>query len=850
MNHTDLPIKSTRVLIVDDDKFICALFQNALNNAGFETVTAPEGASGIKFFAAFQPDIVLLDMNMPIKDGCQACREIRSMPEGRYVPILMITSMNDTGLIHRAFQAGATDFVTKPVNAELLVYRVLYMLRASRSMRSIAESEARLANAQCIAHMGNWEWNCSTGLFQGSEELFRILGMKQIPPDFTYKDFLASVCRSDREKVRVALHSLCNHGTSCELEFTIQRQGSPGCVTRLQGQVQAPYSAKSRQIVGTLQDITEMKQAENHLRMLKKAVDCLPIGITLSDAHGRIVYCNPAEAKIHGYTVNELMGREARQFAKQKQGKDVSSQHLNNSGSWRRDSVNVRKNGDEFPVQLTSIPVNSSDGVFLGMVTACEDISARKEAELKIHHLAYYDTLTGLPNRRLFLDRLQQALALSSREGGKVGMLFLDLDNFKDVNDTQGHPCGDKLLQEVAERLAANKRDYEVLARFGGDEFVVLLAPINSAEDIASVAQRLLATFSHPFSVGSREVYCGASVGIAQYPDDGRDVESLLRCADTAMYHAKNEGKSCYRFFTADMNEKILYRVTLENGLRQAVAKQELFLVFQPQWELESKQVAGVEALVRWKNPDYGLLPPSEFIPLAEEIGLIGELGEWVLRSVCLQAKAWLASGIRDLRIAVNISGKQLEQPDFLHIVEKIIRETGADPKFLDFEFTESSIMGRTQKIIEIFRSLKKMGFCLSIDDFGTGYSSLSYLKHFPIDRIKIDRSFVEDVNHSNDDAAIVKAIISMARALKLKVVAEGVENSAQLHFLTDHGCDEVQGFFLATPMSAEELPEHLKIAMPMDNILPLCGRRLPKELPHLDADTLFPYTECVADAG
>lgn len=810
------------VLIVDDNHLVRSSLQSSLAGAGFETITASDGAAAIRIFSTTQPDMVLLDMDLPARDGCCTCREIRSLPEGRHVPVIMLTSLSETGLVHRAFEAGATDFVHKSINPELLIYRVSYMLRAGWSMASLAESEALLANSQRIAQLGSWDWNPSTGKFKGSAELFRVLGVARSATNFSYENFLASIIPADREKVHSALQNVSINRAACKLECRLQKSGSLIRIVRLHGQPHVMFSGEKPRVVGTLQDITEMKQAEERLRMLNAAVDCLPIGITISDIHGAIAYSNPAEAEIHGYAIEELIGREARQFASESLAQDIPAADLVTSGAWRRDSINVRKNGEEFAVQLTSIPVKDSEGEFLGMVTACEDITARKEAEAKIHHLAYYDTLTGLPNRRMFLDRLQQALAMTCREGGELGLLFLDLDNFKDVNDTMGHHLGDKLLQEVTERLSANKREYEVLARLGGDEFVVILAPISSQESIAVVAERMLSSFSRPFALDSRQVHCSASIGVATFPRDAQDVETLVKCADTAMYYAKSEGKSRYRFFSTELNEQVLYRVALENGLRQAVAKEELYLLYQPQWGVASKRMTGVEALLRWESDEFGQVQPAEFIALAEDIGLISEVGEWVLRSACLQAKKWLLAGTVDLRMAVNVSVKQLTQPGFLEMIKAVIAETGVSPQLLDLEFTESIVMGNADKTIDTLKALKEMGFLLSIDDFGTGYSSLSYLKRLPVDRIKIDRSFIKNLYHCSDDAAIVEAIISMAHSLNLKVVAEGIENSEQLHFLTSHNCDEVQGFYLAMPMYANELAGQFYKVSSKHNVAPL----------------------------
>lgn len=677
------------ILVVDDDQLMRVMLRDTLTTAGFDVTLAEDGDIALHLFTSSRPDLVLLDLVMPGKDGCETCRDLRTLPKGLHTHVLMMTCLDNADSIHHAFEAGATDFIAKPLNPELLVHRVRYMLRASQSVNRLAENQARL-------------------------------------------------------------------------------------------------------------------------EMLKVAVDNLPIGITFSDVNGIIIYSNPAEAKMHGYEVSELIGKEARKFSTSDRSRPMNAEQLREYGVWRRESVNVRKNGEKFAAQLTSIPVRDSDASYLGIIATCEDISRRKEAEEKIHQLAYYDVVTGLPNRSMFLERLHQALSLAQRDRDKVNLIFLDLDNFKDVNDTQGHDVGDKLLRSVAERLSVCLRDSDVLARLGGDEFVVVCPSGDTQESVATVVQRLLAIFTDPFEIEGRQLYTSASIGIAVYPDDSLDASTLFRCADTAMYQAKSDGRAQFRFFSPELNQKIIQRVALENSLRKGLEKQEFFLHYQPLWDIKTARMSAVEVLLRWQSSDYGLMLPSTFISLLEDSGLIKSVGEWVLRKACIQMREWTMEGNRELKMAVNISGKQLKHPYFLEMLTTIIQETGIDPTNLELEFTESIIMENVENTVEIFRRLKEMGIQLSIDDFGTGYSSLNYLKHFPIDRIKIDKSFVDDVNHNESDAAIIQAIVSMAQSLSLRVVAEGVENSDQLHRLTTLGCDEVQGFYLAMPMHAKALAENL----------------------------------------
>jgi len=564
-------------------------------------------------------------------------------------------------------------------------------------------------------------------------------------------------------------------------------------------------------VSGTLQNLTRL-QDDDRFEMLKETIDSLPIGtgITISDVQGKIVYANAVEAEMHGYGPGELIGQDARILAPRCRENPFPPLNYAKIGFWKRECLNIRKNGVEFPVQLTSVPMRDAQGRCIGVVTACEDITGRKDSEKRIEHLAYYDTVTGLPNRALLMDRLHQALALAQREGRELALLFLDLDNFKDLNDTKGHDRGDKFLREVARRLKSCVGESNTLARIGGDEFLIVLTSVSDEEEAAATtARRVQALFADPFLIDGEEFYSSTSIGIALYPVDGTDVEGLLKCADAAMYHAKNEGKSNYQFFSREMNNRIMRRVALENSMRQGLARGEFFLHYQPQWDLKTARLTGVEALLRWQSAEFGCVGPDEFIPIAESSGLIFELGEMVLRAACLQAGSW-AREHGDLKVAVNISGRQLRQPDFLQTVARIIGESRVDPGLLELEFTESVIMEKADKNIDALAALKRMGLRLSIDDFGTGYSSLNYLKHFPIDAMKIDRSFIAEVECKSDDAAITEAIISMAHSLKLKVIAEGGENGAQLQFLRERNCDEAQGFYLALPMPAPELTEYL----------------------------------------
>lgn len=800
------PESSRLALIVADDSTTRLLVRESLITAGYRTIEAPDERTALDCFREARPDIILLDLDLSGLNGLTTCQVIRSMPEGKYLPILMITDSAHSWA--QSFDAGTTDFVSKPVKPELLVYRVAYMLRASQRMQKLTASEAQLAHAQKIAHLGNWEWDTGTDIFCCSREALNILGLAGEPVTIT--DFFGAIHHLDRAGVAHRLRETAASGTPYVGEVRIACNGAQPRVVRVQGSTEANGNRLPPLMVGTIQDITDMKQSEAQLKLLKVAIDSLPIGITISDVEGRIIYANPAEAKIHNLTIDELVGRKGADFGPSYLRKPRLPELIDHNYVWRRESINVRSNGEEFPVKLSSIAVRDADGNCLGMVTACEDITPWKEAEERINQLAYFDTLTGLANRRNFFNRLTQAIALAHREERQVGLLFFDLDNFKDINDTLGHDFGDRLLQHVANRLTEIMRESDTLARLGGDEFVIVLTSIINLESAAIVARRILAILSRPFQIEGKQVFSSTSIGIALFPDDGHDPEDLFKCADTAMYHAKETGKSTFRFFSSEMNRNIMRRVALESGLRQGLDNKEFFLHFQPQWDLQTEKIIGVEALVRWQSPDFGLVMPAEFISLAECTGLIVALGEWVLHTACLQARQWQEAGHERLRVAINISGKQLVQPNFFDTARSILAETGVNPAAIEFEFTESVLMDNAEKVVGTLRALKGLGLQLSIDDFGTGYSSLSYLKHFTIDRVKIDRAFVMDITRSKDDAAIVDAIISMSHSLNLKVIAEGVETPEQLQFLKEHHCDEIQGFYLARPMTAEDLEQQL----------------------------------------
>ncbi len=686
-------------LVVDDDELMRLLVREALEPEGLRVEEAADGRAALEAFARVKPDIVLLDVNMPVMDGFECCGKLRAAPGGERVPVLILTGQDDDGSIERAYEAGATDFMPKPLNWKILAHRVRYLLRASHVVEDLTRSEASLAFAQSLARVGNWEWRPDTGAVYWSDEVYRILGLDPGRDTASLQTALERVPENEREQVAAAFGALLKQGEVRNLEHRIARP----------------------------------------------------------DGSERIVLTN-AEAVLDG------AGR----------------------------AVLVRG--------------------------TAQDVTERKQIETQIRTLAYYDSLTGLPNRLQFKEYLGRAIRRAEREHAQLAVMFLDLDRFKQINDSLGHPVGDQLLKAVAGRLNSclrggdevgrNSEDGVSMARLGGDEFTVLLTGLAHAEDAAKVAQRVVAELARSYSIGGHELFVTASLGIATYPADGRDVDTLLKNADAAMYNAKDLGRNNYKFYSRELNERALERLALERDLHRALERGELFLHYQPQVDVASGSVAGVEALLRWNHLQRGPVPPAAFIPLAEQTGLIVPIGEWVLGEACRQATAWSAAGAGALKMWVNVSGIQFRDRRLVGAVKTALARSGLDPRQLVIEVTESIMMEDREATLAILRELKALGIGVAIDDFGTGYSSLAYLKRFPLDTLKIDGSFVRDLDAAAErDGAIVSAIIAMGESLGLGVLAEGVETREQASRLLQLGCSQMQGFLFSRAVAAEEIP-------------------------------------------
>lgn len=680
--------KSFKILLADDDVTIRFLMQAALEQAGFEVVLASNGEEAIQLFNTSTPDMVMLDVEMPQMNGYQVCTYLRKQI-GNELPIIMVTGMDDVQSIDHAFEVGATDFIAKPINWNLINYRLLYLRRAYLNLLDLKNANAR-----------------SKAIFSAIPDTMFIL---------------------DNEG-----HIVDTQSSSDKKAFLDFQTG----------------------------DNLNRRMPENITR-----------------AH------------------LEAAGR-ARKYG--------TVEHFEYQ-------LNDENNREKF-YESRVLTIDSDE-----ILCLVRDITERKDSENRIFRLAYFDSLTGLPNRQSFIDRLKREIKRAKYVGSKLAILFLDLDGFKSINDTMGHNTGDVILQWAADRLQSSTRSSDFvsrsnttgseieLARLGGDEFTVVIPNLIRAEDALTLAHRIRETMRHPFRLDSRDVVLTTSIGIALYPDDGEDVEALLKHADTAMYHAKTEGRDNCQFYSITLTQEAEKRLNLENDLRDALKNNEFQVLYQPQFDVKESCFKSAEALLRWHHPKQGLISPLDFIPLAEENGLIIPIGEWVLRTACSDAAHWIKNG-DDLRIAVNLSPLQFKNPDLIKSVLTILTETGLPPEKLTLEVTEGALMEYSENTLNTLRALRNNKIHIALDDFGTGYSSMNYLKRLPINSIKVDQSFVNGLLDDKDSLAIVRSIITLSKNLGFQITAEGIETLDQAEILKFLGCETLQGFYFSKPLSKNNI--------------------------------------------
>jgi PAS domain S-box-containing protein len=686
-----------KVLSVDDEATARIRTRLALQSCGFEVIDASSGREALETFANERPDLVLLDVHMDDVNGFEVCTAIRGMEGGKELPVVILTGDQQPDTIRQAFEAGATDFEAKDVSATVLGQRVKFLLRARETLDELHESERRLESAQRLARMANFEWQPAKSSHAWSPMMYTLLGLDEGECQPDHDRFLGSVHPEDLAQVRHALRKAAAEGTSYSMDHRVLQPEGTELVLQHRGEAVRDMAGKIVGVTGTLQDITELRRAEDRVR-----------------------------------------------------------------------------------------------------------------------RLAYYDSVTGLPNRTLFHERLSAAVHDARRRRTSVAVVFMDLDNFKAVNDSFGHASGDQLLVEASERLQQAVRATDAVSRFGpaeetdstlcrlgGDEFVVLLTDVQSGGNAARVARRILSALRKPFLLEGEKAYVTASVGIAMYPNDGEDPATLLKHADSAMYAAKDEGRDGMRFFDAALNDQASERLSIERGLRMAIARDELLLHYQPIVNADDGSVVGGECLIRWQHPEQGLVYPDSFLQIAEDSGLIVPVDEWVLRTACTQQRAWAQSGL-DVPLSVNISSRHFQSRGFVDKLTAIMRETRVNPSRLSIDLTDGVLLAESSTAVKNLRQVRALGVAIDMDDPGTGYSSLSYLRQFKVDRIKLDRSFIRDLDTDVDSVALAEAIATVSLRLGIVPLAEGVESTRQREILTGLGYQQMQGFLFAEPGTSE----------------------------------------------
>jgi len=671
---------------------------------------------------------------------------------------------------------------------------------------------AGFMKAQALANIGHWELDLVEGSLYWSDEVYRIFGLEPQEFDATYEAFLNHVHPEDREMVNDAYIKSLQEKRGYHIEHRIVRKdGSIGFVEeRCEHDFDADGNPKRS--IGTVHDITEKKHSENELFLASTLFKRMNDGVMITDAKQKIITVNTAFSKISGYEPEEIVGKRPSIMRSGWHDKNFYQELwrvIDSSGQWSGEVIDRKKDGELYTAELNIIAIYNNKGELTNYISIVNDISEKKQKETLIHNLAYFDSLTELPNRVLFQERVSRKIPSLKRNGKKMALLFIDMDNFKNINDTFGHFTGDKFLIEVSRVMKNLLREQDTLARLGGDEFAAVINDIDSLVDVASVAQKIIDIFAKPLKIESKEFYTGASVGISIYPDDAQSYEELVKAADTAMYQVKEAGKNGYQFYTHTMNEKVTQRMHIENDLRCAIEKDELFLEYQPKVNIVTKSVYGMEALVRWNHTTKGVIRPDEFIPISEETGQIVPLGLWVAKRAIYDTKMLLDEGKRVI-VSINVSSKQLNDVSFVDDICAITDEIGLQRDFIELEITETHIMKNVDKALQILNELHKRGFLLSIDDFGTGYSSLNYLKKLPTKTIKIDRSFVLDIDKNPDDRSIVSAIIAMANSLGKDVIAEGSETKEHIETLKLLDCSKVQGYYFSKPLKIEKFREYL----------------------------------------
>jgi diguanylate cyclase (GGDEF)-like protein/PAS domain S-box-containing protein len=819
-----------RILLVESDSTYAANIQSALACDGkgrFHVEWVAHLKSALERLGRGNIALILLDLSLPDAQGLDVFEQVsKAAPE---TLILILTLAQDEATAHQAVQSGAYDyFIIDKIDLDWLSRALSYAIKNKTERDALNQSEARFRAISDASPLGIFVSDAQGGCIFTNAAYQSISGL-----DFEQTlgtRWTNAIHPEDRQRVLAEWRTAVACNSPFQAEFRFLQRDSSIVWTRVNSAAMygglEPYG-----YIQTVEDITERKSAELLLREAEErlfeekeraqvTLNSIGDAVLVTDPSGNITYLNPMAESMTGWSCEESLGHPIRQVFNIIDGVtrqaavnpvEMAIAHDSTVGL-SANCVLIRRDGVESVIEDSAAPLHDRAGKIVGAVIVFRDVSQSRDMAQKMSYLAQHDFLTGLPNRALLTELLSQAIAMARRNKQKqVALLFLDLDDFKRINDSLGHAIGDKLLHAVADRLVSAIRTTDTACRQGGDEFVLLLSEIGDPLDAGRVAEGLLAGFTKPYLIDGHELHITASIGISVYPSDGDDMDTIMQNADTAMFHAKSSGRNGYQFFKAEMNTLALHRLEIETNLRRALKDGEFSLNYQPQINLETGKIIGVEALIRWQDPELGVIPPNKFVHIAEACGLIVPIGRWVLREACRQTQRWMDESQSAVPVSVNISATEFRHIDFLEVISKVLRETGLPPDMLELELTESILMNDTLSSSTLLKSLKEMGVRLAIDDFGTGFSNLSHLKSLPIDTLKIDQSFVRDITSDADDAFIVSAVINMGKNLKQRIIAEGVETDSQLAFLRDHQCEVGQGFYFSQPLSAGSFTQFLE---------------------------------------
>ncbi|MGQ0700325.1 MAG: two-component system response regulator [Panacagrimonas sp.] len=795
-----------RIMIVEDERIVALNLQQRLGKLGYEvTARAASGTEALNKARANPPDLVLMDIHIEGElDGIQTA-ELLYQELG--LRVIYLTAYSEDTTLDRARTTRPYGYLLKPFSERELHATLQMALERRSADLKLADSEERNRLALDSASMGAWELNAE----RSELKAFGLAGMLMLQSDkgaaVGVEQFLDCVHANERSMVRSAVEQALANGKPCAVEFRQKRADDEPHWVRVVARAFSPGHGLNTRLIGVAQDVTARRANELRLQQAATVFNEAGEGIFILDGDGRLVSTNPAfELMVNGGALIEA-GTVPRFLTPKVLSHELHeklSSQLATHGSWQGEIQAVRANGDLFPAWLSITQVRDTEARIVNQVGILSDFTALRIAQETLRRLAHYDVLTGLPNRTLALERLEQALNRARRRQTRIAVLFVDLDHFKRINDTRGHAMGDLVLREAAERLQSCLRAEDTAARLGGDEFLILVDEFNDCGHAMALAERLRKTLTLPVRAGGSSFQIGASIGIAMFPEDGGTVERLIQAADTAMYECKARGRDGYAFYSAEMTTRVARYLARDQQLRQALANGELRLFYQPLVDVLSGRCDAVEALIRWQHPELGLLGAEDVIPTAEESGLIVEVGAWVLDEACRQIAEWRAQGLDGLRVCVNISPKQLKTGKLSADLVRVLKKHQVEPSALEIEITESSLQNEDMAVATL-NEIRRIGVSVAIDDFGTGFSCLSSLHNLPLDRLKIDQSFVRELP-AGSGAVLAETVLAIARKLQLRVTAEGVETEEQMAFMAEHGCDSVQGFLFGPAVRPDAL--------------------------------------------